>query len=85
MCVVKSRTSFRLTAAAVIVHQYDLFEEVAGGFGHGRVDGAQDDGQRLVHEDEHDADLRQVRRVRHVLAPAQRQRPLVRTFLTPAF
>lgn len=49
---------------------------MAGGFVHGRVDGAQDDGQGLVDEDEHDADLRQVGGVRHVLTPAQRQRRL---------
>lgn len=70
----KQHLSSRLTAAAVIVHQYDLFKEVAGGFVYGRLDGAQDDGQRLVHEDEHDADLRQVRGVRRVLAPARRER-----------
>lgn len=70
----KQHLSSRLTAAAVIVHQYDLFKEVAGGFVYGRLDGAQDDGQRLVHEDEHDADLRQLRGVRRVLAPARRER-----------
>lgn len=49
-----------LTVVAVVVHQDDLFEQVSRRVIDGRVDGAQDDRQRLVDEDEDEGDLRKV-------------------------
>lgn len=49
-----------LTAAAVVVHQYDLFEQVRWSPLDGCVDGAQQHGQGLVDKDEDDAKLRKI-------------------------
>lgn len=59
------------TVVAVVVHQDDLFEKVRGSPVHGRVNGAKDDRQSLVHEDEHDADLREVCRIGDIFAPME--------------
>lgn len=49
-----------LTVIAVVVHQDYLLKEVGGRPVDGRVDGPQDHRQGFVHEDEHDAHLREV-------------------------
>ncbi len=49
-----------LTVIAVVVHQDYLFEKVGGRPVDGRVNGPQDDGQGLIHENEHNAHLREV-------------------------
>lgn len=49
-----------LTAVAVIIHQYDLFEQVRWSPLDGRVHGAQQHRQGLVDKDEDDAELREV-------------------------
>lgn len=49
-----------LTVIAVVVHQDDLFEEVRGCPVDGRVNRPQDDRQGFIHEDEHNAHLREV-------------------------
>lgn len=58
------------TVIAVVIYQYDLFEQVVGGSVHGRTDGAQNDWERLIHKDEDYTNLREVGWVRHVFAPA---------------
>lgn len=58
------------TVIAVVIYQYDLFKQVARGSVHGRMDGAQNDRECLVHKDEDYTNLRKVGRVRHVFAPA---------------
>ena len=60
------------TVVAVVIHQDDLLEKVGGRPVHGRVNGAQDDGRGLVHKDEHDADLREVRMMAHVFTPMEK-------------
>ena len=60
------------TAVAVVIHQDDLLEEVCRRVVDHAVHGAQDDGQRLVHKDEHHRDLRQVLRIGQLLAPVER-------------
>jgi len=57
-----------LTAAAVVVHQDDFSEQVGGGPLDNRVYGAQQHRQRLVHEDEDDAELGQLRGIQEVPA-----------------
>ena len=52
----------------MVVHQDDLSEQVRGGPLDDRVHRAQQHGQRLVHEDEDDAELREVRGIRNVPA-----------------
>lgn len=49
-----------LTAAAVVVHQNDLFEQVRRSPLDGCVDGAQQHRQGLVDKDEDDAKLRKI-------------------------
>lgn len=49
-----------LTAVAVVIHQYDLFEQVGRSPLDGRVDGAQQHGQGLVDENKDDAERREV-------------------------
>lgn len=58
-----------LTAVAVVVYQYDLFEQVWWSPLDGRVDGAQQHRQGLVDEDEDDAELRKIWWIWHVSAP----------------
>lgn len=62
-----------LTAVAVVVHQYDLFEEVGWSPLDDCVDGAQQHWQGLVDKDEDYAELRKVWRVRHVLASERKE------------
>ena len=49
-----------LTAATVVVHQYDLFEQVGGRPLDGSVDGTQQHRQSFVDKDEDDTELRKV-------------------------
>lgn len=65
-----------LTIVAVVVHQDDFFEEVGGGPVHGCVDGAQDDGQSLIHKDKDNADLGEVGGIGDVPAPEEKQQTL---------
>ena len=58
----------------MVVHQDDFSQQVGGCAVDGGVDGAQDDGQGLVDEDEHDAHLRQVEWIRDVPAPARQRK-----------
>lgn len=52
--------SLMLTAVAVVIHQYDLFQQLRRSPLDGRVDRAQQHRQGLVNEDEDDAELRKV-------------------------
>lgn len=49
-----------LTVIAVVVHQDYLFKEMGRRSVDCRVNGSQDDGQSLIHENEHNADLREI-------------------------
>lgn len=58
-----------LTAVAVVVYQYDLFEQVWRSPLYGCVDGAQQHWQGLVEKDEDDTELRKIWWIWHVSAP----------------
>lgn len=61
-----------LTIVTVVINQDDLLEQVSRGAVDGGVDGAQDHRERLVNEDEHNADLGKTLRKRQVSAPEEK-------------
>lgn len=62
-----------LTAVAVVVYKYDLFEQVWRSPLDGCVDGAQQYWQGLIDKDEDDTELRKICWVRHVYASSGRE------------
>lgn len=69
--VFSSEANGLFTAVTVVVHQDDLLEQVSRRVVDDAVDGAQDHGQGLVHEDEDHGDLRKICGVRQLLTPAR--------------
>lgn len=46
-----------LTVVAIVIHEDNLLQQVGGRSMDRRMNGTQDDRQRLIHKDEDDADL----------------------------
>lgn len=59
----------RRTIGAVVIHQYDVFEQALGGLVYDAADGSLDDWQGLVQVDQHHADGGQVMGVLVISTP----------------